>query len=210
MRTGEWRLRNNVQSDTWWSSNRSRSCPVPRWLLMSSCASLVMSSRYVILSPPLVVSWLLFHPFPCLFSSMLNYLFATLFFLTHPKSFLSPVPSSTLCPLVFSSPSCTPTLLKHLLSTILTYLKPTDQTKSLHKYQPKSSNQPNCCRKPCLREGAFFAGKHYLMASNQESYWKHAAVSLLIVRFYFTIHFRLRHLSLWLLAKFGFSSLCCN
>lgn len=46
-------------------------------------------------------------------------------------------------------------------------LKPTNHTKSPHKYQPSSSNQPNCSRTPCLRETFFFAGKHYLMEPNQ-------------------------------------------
>lgn len=37
-----------------------------------------------------------------------------------------------------------------------------------HKYQPSSSNQPNCSRTQCRRGTFFFcAGKHYLMASNQ-------------------------------------------
>lgn len=55
-------------------------------------------------------------------------------------------------------------------------LKPRDQTESPHKYQPSSSNQPNCGRMLGLRGMFRFAGKHYLLASNQPL---KAAVSLL-------------------------------
>lgn len=54
--------------------------------------------------------------------------------------------------------------------------KPTDQTKSPHKFQPSSSNQPNCCRTWCLRERVFFAGKHYLMASDQPLRARHCLI----------------------------------
>lgn len=76
------------------------------------------------------------------------------------------VPSATLIP---PPPPAFPHHPSHVL-------KPRDQTESPHKYQPSSSNQPNCGRMLGLRGMFRFAGKHYLLASNQPL---RAAVSLL-------------------------------
>lgn len=149
---GEWCLCNNVQSDTWYSSNRSCNCPVPQLLVMSSCS--------VALSSLLRLSLYFFHSLT-IFPAFLSILSpgtspSTLFYLTHPKS---------LCFLYFSC--MVPCLFIHLLPTPLQSLnlhlpphhpyvsKPTDQTKPLYRFQPSSSNQPNCCRTSCLRERGF-------------------------------------------------------
>lgn len=111
--------------------------------------------------------------------------------------------------------SCHPHRLSHVL-------KPRDQTESPHKYQPSSSNQPNCGRMLCLRGMFRFAGKHYLLASNQPS---RAAVSLLrkVGVFFLSMSFYMSSSKVWaqlrkrlVLNKFKqlkyntLQTICCN
>lgn len=116
--------------------NRSHSCPVPQCLVMriKPCFS-----NYLTLfpHPSFVISPFFFNPIQPSSSSFIHEAFVTshVFFfpaVTDTGLFIRPLPNP---PSSLHRPNV---------------LKPTDQTKSPHKYQPSSANQPNCSRAPCL------------------------------------------------------------